>query len=64
VQTFSTMTQDLLPLLDWLHAAAVRTSRWKVTGSYWRPVYKSLGGAVNDLVAMPPHEDGARRKTT
>lgn len=55
VQTFSTMTQDLLALLDWLHAAGCTHVALESTGSYWRPVYNLLEGQFTILVGNAYH---------
>ena len=46
--TFSTMTQDLLALLDWLHAAGCTHIAMESIGSYWRPVYLNLKRSDDD----------------
>ena len=38
VQTCSTMTHNLLALLDWLQATGCTHVALESTGSYWRPV--------------------------
>jgi transposase len=38
-RTFSTMTHDLLAMLDWLQAAGYTHVAMESTSSYWRPVY-------------------------
>ncbi len=38
VRTFSTMTDDLLALLDWLMAQGCTHLAMESTSSYWRPV--------------------------
>jgi transposase len=55
VQTFSTMTQDLLALLDWLHAAGCTHVAMESTSSYWRPVYNLLEGQFTVLVGNAYH---------
>jgi transposase len=55
VQTFSTMTQDLLALLDWLHAAGCTHVAMESTSSYWRPVYNLLEGQFILLVGNAYH---------
>lgn len=54
-RTFSTMTQDLLALLDWLHAAGCTHVAMESTGSYWRPVYNLLEGHFTVLVGNAAH---------
>jgi transposase len=54
-RTFSTMTQDLLALLDCLHAAGCTHIAMESTGSYWRPVYNLLEGQFTLLVGNAYH---------
>ncbi len=54
-RTFSTMTQDLLALLDWLLAAGCTHIAMESTSSYWRPVYNLLEGHFELLVANAYH---------
>jgi transposase len=54
-RTFSTMTQDLLALLDWLHATGCTQVAMESTGSYWRPVYNLLEGQFTLLVGNAYH---------
>ena len=55
VQTFSTMTQDLLALLDWLQTAGCTHVAMESTSSYWRPVYNLLEGQFTVLVGNAYH---------
>ena len=54
-RTFSTMTQDLLALGDWLRAAGCTHIAMESTSSYWRPVYNLLEGHFELLVANAYH---------
>ncbi len=54
-RTFSTMTQDLLALLDWLQTAGCTHIAMESTSSYWRPVYNLLEGHFELLVANAYH---------
>jgi transposase len=54
-RTFSTLTRDLLGLLDWLHAAGCTHVAMESTGSYWRPVYNVLEGHFTLLVGNAYH---------
>src|SRR3954463_680823 len=54
-RTFSTMTDDLLALLDWLAAAGCTHVAMESTSSYWRPVYNLLEGQLALLVANAFH---------
>ena len=63
-RTFSTMTQDLLALLDWLHATGCTHIAMESTGSYWRPVYNLLEGQFTLLVGnAQPMKTVPGRKT-
>jgi transposase len=55
VRTFSTMTDDLLALLDWLMARGCTQLAMESTSSYWRPVYNLLEGQLALLVANAYH---------
>ncbi len=54
-RTFSTMTEDLLELLDWLLAAGCTHVAMESTGIYWKPLYNLLDGAVEVLVVNAQH---------
>jgi transposase len=54
-RTFSTMTQDLLAMSDWLRAAGCTHIAMESTSSYWRPVYNLLEGHFELLVANAYH---------
>jgi transposase len=55
VRTFSTMTPDLLALVDWLQAAGCTHVALESTGAYWRPVYNLLEGQFTVLVGNAYH---------
>ncbi len=42
IRTFSTMTEDLLMLVDWIKAHGVTHVAMESTGSYWKPIYNLL----------------------
>jgi len=44
VRRFSTFTQDLNALADWLTACEIRTVAMESTGVYWIPLYQILEG--------------------
>jgi transposase len=46
VRTFGTMTADLLALVDWLLRAECEAVAMESTGSYWKPLYNLLEGAL------------------
>ena len=43
-RTFSTMTDDLLRLLDWLTSEGCTHAAIESTGVYWKPVFNILEG--------------------
>src|SRR5215475_465170 len=55
VRTFSTMTDDLLRLLDWLTSAGCTHVAMESTGVYWKPVYNLLEGSLEALVVNARH---------
>jgi transposase len=54
-RTFSTMTDELLALLDWLAAAGCTHVAMESTSAYWRPIYNILEGHFVVLVANAYH---------
>ena len=46
IQTFRTMTANLLALADWLHAAGCTHVARESTGVYWRPIDHLLEGLL------------------
>src|SRR5581483_2004942 len=54
-RSFSTMTDDLLALLDWLVAAGCTHVAMESTGVYWKPLYNVLDGLVEVLVVNAAH---------
>jgi transposase len=55
VRTFSTMTDDLLALGDWLAAEQVTHVAMESTASYWKPVYNLLEDRFTLLLANAQH---------
>ena len=55
VRSFSTMTQELLALGDWLREAGVTHVAMEATGVYWRPVWAMLEGQFELLLVNPQH---------
>jgi transposase len=55
VRTFSTMTQDLLALGDWLRTLGCTHVAMESTSSYWRPVYNLLEGHCTMIVGNAYH---------
>jgi transposase len=55
VETFSTMTADLLRLSDWLTAHGVTHVAMESTGVYWKPVWNVLEGSFALLLVNAQH---------
>ena len=55
VQTFGTMTRDLLKLEEWLAQEQVTHVAMEATGVYWLPVWHILESSVELLLANPAH---------
>ncbi len=55
LRTFSTMTADLLALLDWLEGAGVTHVAMESTGEFWKPVYNLLEGHFELLLVNAKH---------
>jgi transposase len=55
IRTFSTMTDDLLNLLDWLTAAGCTHVAIESTGVYWKPVFNILEGSMNVILVNARH---------
>ena len=51
IRTFSTMTDDLLALSDWLTAQDCTHVAIESTGVYWKPVFNILEGSMQVLLA-------------
>lgn len=54
-RTFSTMTDDLLALLDWLLSEGCTHVAIESTGIYWRPVFNILEGSLEVILANARH---------
>jgi transposase len=64
IRTFSTMSQDLLALSDWLSTQGITHVAMESTGEYWKPVYNLLEANFVVLVANAQHiKTVPRRKT-
>jgi len=50
IRTFTTMTQELLALVDWLQAVGCTHIAMESTSFFWRPVYNLLEGLFEVLV--------------
>lgn len=55
LQTFSTMTADLLTMSDWLETAGCTHVAMESTGVYWKPIYNLLEGTLELLVVNAHH---------
>jgi transposase len=55
IRTFSTMTAELLQMLDWLVAAGCRDVAIESTGVYWRPVFNILEGHIKVMLVNARH---------
>jgi transposase len=55
VQTFGTMTAELLALSDWLAGAGVTHVAMESTGVFWKPVFNLLEGRFEVLLVNPRH---------
>ncbi len=54
-RTFSTMTQDVLALSDWLSQGGVTHVALESTGEFWKPVYNILEASFVVLVVNAHH---------
>lgn len=64
VRTFSTMTDDLLRLRDWLVAAQCTHVAIESTGIYWKPVFNILEDALTVILINPEHARALRGRKT
>lgn len=55
VRTFSTMTQDLLTLRDWLESMEVTHVAMESTGVFWKPVFNLLEDRFTTILVNPAH---------
>jgi transposase len=55
IRTFSTMTEDLVQLADWLLAAGCTHVAIESTGVYWRPVFNLLEAHFTVLLVNAHH---------
>jgi transposase len=55
IRTFSTMTDDLLALLDWLTAEGCTHVAIESTGVYWKPVFNILEGEMEVILVNARH---------
>src|SRR6266849_4685157 len=64
VRTFSTMTADLLRLLDWLAQAGCTQVAIESTGVYWRPVFNILEGTLEVILTNARDAKGYKARKT
>lgn len=55
IRTFSTMTEDIEGLRDWLKSEGVTHVAIESTGIYWRPVFNILGDEFEIILANAKH---------
>lgn len=55
IRTFSTMTVDLLALVDWLKALNITHVAIESTGIYWRSIFNLLEEVCNVILVNPQH---------
>jgi transposase len=55
IRTFSTMTQDLLHLSDWLTSLNITHVALEATGEFWKPIYAILEASFTVIVANAHH---------
>jgi transposase len=63
-RTFSTMTDDLLRLRDWLVAAQCTHVAIESTGVYWKPVFNIIEDALTVILINPEHARALRGRKT
>jgi transposase len=63
-RTYSTMTDDLLRLLDWLSAAGCTHVAIESTGVYWRPVFNILEGSLEVMLVNARDAKGFKARKT
>src|SRR5215475_766845 len=64
IRTFSTMTDDLLRLRDWLIAAQCTHVAIESTGVYWKPVFNIVEDALQVILINPDHARTLRGRKT
>jgi transposase len=64
VRTFSTMTEDLLRLLDWLTQEGCTHVAIESTGVYWRPVFNILEGTLDVILTNARDAKGYKARKT
>jgi len=64
IRTFSTMTDDLLRMRDWLLAANCTHVAIESTGVYWKPVFNILEDRLEVILINPEHARALRGRKT
>jgi transposase len=64
VRTCSTLTAELLCLLDWLTQAGCTPVAIESTGGYWRPVFNLLAGALEVILTNAREAKGDKARKT
>jgi transposase len=64
LQTFGTMTHELLALADWLVEAGVTHGAMESTGEYWKPVSNRWEGMVTIFLVNASHVKNAPGRKT
>ncbi|HJP93155.1 MAG TPA: IS110 family transposase [Pyrinomonadaceae bacterium] len=64
IRTFSTMTDDLLRLRDWLLRANCTHVAIESTSVYWKPVFNILEDAVSVILINPEHAHALKGRKT
>jgi transposase len=64
IRSFSTMTDGLLSLRDWLLAAGCTHVAIESTGVYWKPVFNILEDALEVILINPEHARALRGRKT
>jgi len=64
IRTFSTMTDSLLSLRDWLQAANCTHVAIESTGVYWKRVFNILEDALKVILINPEHARALRGRKT
>src|SRR5688572_7942642 len=62
--TFSTMTDELLKMRDWLASQGCTHVVIESTGVYWKPVFNILESAMEVILVNPEHVRGLRGHKT
>lgn len=63
-RTYSTMTDDLLRLRDWLTSEGCRHVAIESTGVYWKPVFNILEGSLEVILVNPREAKGYKARKT